>query len=53
MTNYTNISKSDYKMIIGLDFTQPVFMHAVLHAQGFITGSLSWTVDSTYLENLF
>ena len=40
-------------MIIGFDFGEPVFMHAILHAQDTIDCTWSYSVGSSYLKNFF
>ena len=45
--NYATIKAQDNKMIIGLDFSESVFIHAILHSQDDLT-----TVYPYYDTNL-
>ena len=53
LTDYQQISTSNYKAVIGLDFSEPVFMHAILYVGDHYFDDKSWNIDTTMLKNLF
>ena len=50
--DYAEIRKEN-KMIIGIDFSESVFIHAVLHHQDNIEDKNSWKQTTSELHNLF
>ena len=45
VTDYSQISSSGYKAIIGLDFSESVFMHAILHSGDHYLTNNAWDPD--------
>ena len=54
-TDYEEIKRRGGKITIGLDFAQPVFMHAILHAQDLSVMNNKWEQKSsnTDVKNYF
>ena len=38
IVDYDNLSSRNYKLVLGLDFSESVFIHAVVHLQDFLDG---------------
>ena len=47
------MSDSNYKLVVGLDFTEPVFIHAVLHMSTFYQDKYTWVIDTDTIISMF
>ena len=53
MLNYNTLSNNNYKFVVGLDFTEPVFVHAVLHMSSHFSSLNSWSINTAEMVHMF